>query len=81
MKAHLVSSAEPLQAGRDQDAACGKQIKKARFVFMWDDMDITGNSLLEGAVSISPHVCRECKLGSQWERYIYGIMSGETESA
>jgi hypothetical protein len=74
MKAHLLDSDEPLQAGHDQEGLCGKCVSKAHFVWMFDSEfgEPWVNSML---------VCRKCKslLAGIVNpgRYLYGLIDGE----
>ncbi|MGO9073864.1 MAG: hypothetical protein ACLPLR_06105 [Terriglobales bacterium] len=76
MKTHLKDSAEPLIAGQDQVALCGRTVGKAAFVFQFD----TGSGKVEGLSTIL--FCRECMiqlalLGEKSRRYLYGMLDGE----
>lgn len=72
MKAHLISSNEPLPEGEDRTAACGADVPKAVFLFQWDfavDDSIDVWSTWCG--------CRRC-LGDPLDgRYLYVILPGQ----
>lgn len=78
-KPHLVSSPEPLTKEfaecRDMDSACGKTIKRATVVFMWDNMDV--NQAFDREAQAQPNTCHKCLTSDNLRgRYVYGIISG-----
>ena len=69
MKAHLVSSDDPVSLGLDVTANCGATVPNAYAVVMCE----TG-----GAFNISPLICcRKCYESNLSQRYIYGIIEGQ----
>ena len=81
MKAHLVSTSEPLNGANSVLTLCMIEISPVRQVFMWDEQEM-GAELLLSAVN----TCRRCIDASRREqlaqvprRYVYGVMKGEIE--
>lgn len=74
MKVHLASSDDPLSAGRDQDAACGKTVPKAVFLFVFD-MGLSGLATLSSLLCCKR--CADILKGGPSRRYLYGLANGE----
>src|ERR1039458_9458782 len=73
MKAHLLSSDEPLKEGQDHSALCGQVVKKAQFVFFFDSDKF--ESFLE---MLSPlRFCSKCARVEIVGRYIYALIPGQ----
>lgn len=85
MRAHLLSSSDPLPSGVPQVANCGLEIIDPEFVFFFDT-SIPANSRAFELLSPLLH-CRKCIAAPMNERYLYGMVSraemkhGETEAA
>ena len=72
MKAHLLSSDEPLKEGQDHSVLCGQVVKKAQFVFFFDSDKF--ESFLE---MLSPlRFCSKCARSEISKRYVYAMIEG-----
>lgn len=70
MKAHLLTTEEPIFSGHNRKADCGKEIPEAQILFSWDGLEM-GNIVLD-----STRFCKDCmseKSEGEGARYLYGI--------
>lgn len=76
MKTHLLDSNEPLVAGLDYMAICGRRISKAHFSFCFD---VSAQGYIAPPASASTLLfCRECfRPAPTPKRYLYGMIDGE----
>jgi hypothetical protein len=75
-KIHLVSSEFPLKEGQAQTTDCGKEIKRAKFAFTWDEQE------MGQGIGYSLNMCSACYLADKGERVkklIYGITEAKDE--
>lgn len=79
MKAHFVSSSEPLKSGETLEAACGAEVKNSFFAFQLDTAFTVGHTI-GSIVSINTLLfCRKCLCSSLAGRYLYAICEGQDE--
>jgi hypothetical protein len=71
MKVHLQHSDDPLTAGNDIEALCGKVIARAAFA-LWADTEFGKVAYLNSAA-----LCVKCYLKVGKGRYLYAIAPGE----
>jgi hypothetical protein len=77
VKAHLLTSAEPLTEKRDLKALCGNTVKNARFIFIFDrGFEKSGTAWLDCDSTLI--FCSKCaKPGHEYQRYLYGCIEGQ----
>lgn len=73
MKAHIITSAEPLKEGASYEAQCGAPIGKARFVFTLDT-DIAKNGAQQPVTFNALLCCAKCLGNVGSGRYLYGLI-------
>lgn len=78
MKAHLVSSDDPLLSGQDHMAVCGVLVPKAEFVLFVDGTISGSTHDLFQAMNPS-QFCRHCRNAEVIldKRYLYALVAGE----
>jgi hypothetical protein len=78
MKMHLLLSESPIKEHQDEVAACGKQIKKAKFVM---ELAMDGERKITLASTMFCRGCNEhlvANVISLKTMYLYGIIDGES---
>jgi hypothetical protein len=71
VKAHLVSSDEPLKAGKEMGTACGADIKNAYFPMSIDTSGVTGRTMSALISANTLLLCRKCMVAPLPGRYVY----------
>lgn len=71
MKAHLKTSAVPIADNVAIVAECGESVPNAKFVFMWDEVELCETPYLPR------NVCRKCLGVVGFNGYLYGIVNGQ----
>ena len=74
MKAHLISSDEPLKEGKKYYAVCDTEVENAEFRFFFRD-DVWEFSLALNNVN----TCKQCREAQRYltGRYVYGVVSAQ----
>jgi hypothetical protein len=69
MKVHLKSCAEPVAITGTMNADCGKEVREARTVCMWD------GQAMGASLDIPRNVCPRCteRAKAKPQRYTFGI--------
>lgn len=73
MKAHLIASEVPLIEGQTCTAACGAEIKRCIFVYMFNTDHATEFLAALSAVN----TCSKCYRQPLDNRYVYGLVSAD----
>jgi hypothetical protein len=79
-KAHIVSSAEPLQERVPLVAPCGEEITRPKFLASMDMRWIIGNPFLRLQITMTLMLCRKCLRTELPEKCIvYAVIEGTGE--
>jgi hypothetical protein len=75
VKAHLLSSENPIVAGETLPASCGKEISNLKIECVWDTLEVGSQSIPLSTILF----CGKCvqRLQPSGKRYVYAVTSSE----